>query len=116
LAPVKIEVRYELLEAGNPAAKALSSGMELSITVPCTVEEQCRLAIQEQEEEEQVIRRPKCKLQKARRYRADGDSYALLRPHWQASGAIVTATLLKCHLARFVHIRGHFLTLKTGVN
>ena len=48
-----IDARYELLEARNPAAKLLSSEMELAPTVPHTVEELCRLAIQEQEEDEQ---------------------------------------------------------------
>jgi hypothetical protein len=54
--------------------------MELSTTVPGPAEEKCRLAIQAQEEDEQVKKEPKCKLQKARRYSVDGDSYALLRP------------------------------------
>jgi hypothetical protein len=42
--------------------------------------EQCRLAV-----------KMTVKLQKTRQYRADGDSSALLRPHWQASGAMFTA-------------------------
>jgi hypothetical protein len=63
-------VRFLLLEAGNPAAKALSSRTELSTTVPRPAEEQCRLAIQAQEEDEQVKRGPKCKFQKASQYSA----------------------------------------------
>jgi hypothetical protein len=43
-----------LLEARNPAAKALSSEMELSTTVPHPAEELCRLAVQAQEVDEQV--------------------------------------------------------------
>jgi len=85
-APVKREVDFLLLEAGNSIAKAPSSGMELSMTVPCPADGQCRLVVQEQEEE--VKTRPTCTFLKAGRYRVDDDNYALLSPDCHASDAM----------------------------
>ena len=82
-APAKREVDFLLLEAENSRAKAPSSGMELSMTVPCPADGQCSLVVQEQEEE--VKTRPTCKFLKVGRYRVDDDNYALLSPDCHAS-------------------------------
>ena len=82
----KIEVELLLLEAGNSIAKAPSRGMELSMTVPCPADGQCRLVVQEQEEE--VKTRPTCTFLKAGRYRVDDDNDALLSPDCHASDAM----------------------------
>lgn len=81
--PAKIEVDFLLLEAGNSIAKAPSSGMELSMTVPCPADGHGHLVVQEQEEE--VKTRPTCTFLKAGRYRVDDDNYALLSPDCHAN-------------------------------
>ena len=85
-APAKIEVDFLLLEAGNSIAKAPSSGMELSITVPCPADGHGHLVVQEREEE--VKTRPTCTFLKAGRYRVDDDNDALLSPDCHASDAM----------------------------
>ena len=65
--------------------------MELSPTVLCPAEEQCRLAVQAQEEDEQV-KKNRSASSKSNRYQGRwSDSYALPRPHWQASDTMFTA-------------------------